>query len=166
MGVAVRIPKEVADMLEREARRRGKTLLQMLLEAAARSLDPETRVKLHLSLHETYLKEAREAARKGDQLQASEKYWGAVAALLNAIGELEGLPHYTHRDLKEIAARLTEKTGDPDYTRLFSSVETLHANFYHSFLGEKSFRVHQEDAERLVVKLRSYLERLAGQATQ
>jgi hypothetical protein len=38
------------------------------------------------------------------------------------------------KDLKEKSLYLTEKTGDPDYTRLFLSPEMLHANFYHNFL--------------------------------
>ncbi|MEM1610489.1 MAG: PaREP1 family protein [Sulfolobales archaeon] len=52
---------------------------------------------------------------------------------------------------------MTEKTGDPDYTRLFSSAETLHANFYHNFLTRKTFEVHREDALKLIEKLKRYL---------
>ena len=96
---------------------------------------------------------------KGDLVQASEKYWGAVTALLNAVGEVEGLPHYAHRDLKEITIHLSEKEGDPEYSRLFSSVETLHANYYHDFLRGKTFEAHVEDAEKLIERLKSYLEK-------
>ncbi|MBS7638461.1 hypothetical protein KEJ49_06240 [Candidatus Bathyarchaeota archaeon] len=71
------------------------------------------------------MREAEEFNSKGDLVQASEKYWGAAAALLNAVGEGLGLPHYTHRDPKEIAIHLTEREGDAEYTRLLSNVETL-----------------------------------------
>ncbi len=80
-----------------------------------------------------------------------------MTALLNIVGEKLGMPHYSHRDLREIASYLTEVTHDPEYTRLFSSVETLHANFYHGLLGKASFDVHREDAIKLINKLKTYL---------
>lgn len=39
--------------------------------------------------------------------QAGEKYWGAVTALLNAIGKALGMSHYRHRDCQFI------KNGNP-----------------------------------------------------
>ncbi len=157
MGGAVCIPEEVAAVLEREARRRGLSLLEFLLSCVADRLDPRSRVELYVGLHGRYLREARELAEERDLMQASEKYWGAVTALLSAIGEREDLPHYSHRDLKEITIYLTEKEGDPEYSRLFSSTETLHANSHHNFLKEKSFQAHREDTEKLIAKLRKYL---------
>lgn len=77
---------------------------------------------------------------------------GAVAALLNAAGEREGLPHYSHKDLKEISINLSEKEDDPECTRLFSSVETLRANYYHSFLKERTFNAHKRMARRGLLK--------------
>ncbi len=111
-----------------------------------------------MKLHGDYLRVAEELYAKGDLVQASEKYWGAVTALLNIVGEKLGMPpHYSHRDLREIASYLTEVTHDPEYTRLFSSVETLHANFYHGFLRKASFDAHREDAIKLINKLKTYL---------
>jgi hypothetical protein len=115
------------------------------------------RVELYLRLQEKLLRDAEELNSKGDLVQASEKYWGAVSSLLNAVGERENLPHYTHRDLKEIAIHLTEKEGDKEYTRLLSSAETLHANYYHNFLGKTSYDAHREDALRLIERLKKYL---------
>ena len=67
------------------------------------------------------------------------------------------MSHYSRRDLRELASYLTEVIHDPEYTRLFSSVEALHANFYHGFLGRESFDAHREDAIKLIMKLRTYL---------
>ena len=64
------------------------------------------------------------------------------------------LPHYSYRDLKEISIYLSEKENDPEYTRLFSRIETLHANFYHNSLKEKAFAMHKEDTEKLIAKLK------------
>ena len=155
--VSIEVSKEIYEFLIEIARRKGKSIEELIVESIAEKLDPRTRIELYIKLHEKYLREAKEFVEKNDLVQASEKYWGAVTALLNAIGEKEGLPHYTHKDLKEISLYLTEKEKDPEYTRLFSSVETLHANYYHNFLRPTTFNVHKEDAEKLIQKLRKYL---------
>jgi hypothetical protein len=164
MSVRERIPEEVIGIIEREARRRGLSLAEFLVNSVANELDPTARLKVYVKLHEKLLKEAEELSGKGDLVQASEKYWGAVTSLLNAIGEEEDLPHYTHKDLKEVSIYLSEKEGDPEYTRLFSSVETLHSNYYHAFLKEATFKAHVEDAQKLIEKLRRHLRGRLGEA--
>ncbi len=62
-------------------------------------------------------------------MQAGEKYWGAVTALLNAIAELRGWEHYSHRDYAVIIERLADELSDDELRALFDSVEKLHANF-------------------------------------
>ncbi|MEM4970304.1 MAG: PaREP1 family protein [Sulfolobales archaeon] len=155
---SINVPNELYTVLVEIARRRGMSVEDIIVEFLIERLDPRERFEMYVKLHEKYLKEAEELAARGDITQASEKLWGAIVRLLNAIGERERLPHYSHRDLKEISLYLTEKTGDPDYTRLFSSTETLHANFYHNFLTRKTFEIHREDALKLIEKLRRYLE--------
>lgn len=152
------LPEEVFQVIAEGARRLGISVEEFVIDAIANLLDPPRRVELYLRLHEKLLKDAEELNSKGDLVQASEKYWGVVAALLNAVGEREALPHYTHRDLKEIAIHLTEKMKDTEYTRLLSSVETLHANYYHNFLRRISYDAHREDALRLIERLKRYLE--------
>lgn len=156
--VSINIPNELYTVLIEIARRRGMSVEDVIVEFLIERLDPRERVEVYVKLHEKYLRKAEELAARGDITQASEKLWGAIVCLLSAIGERERLPHYSHRDLKEISLYLTEKTGDPDYTRLFSSTETLHANFYHNFLTRKTFEIHREDALKLIEKLRRYLE--------
>ena len=128
-----------------------------IADITAERLNHSHRVELYLKLDEEYLKSAEDLYVKGDLTQAGEKYWGAVNALLNIVGEKLGMSHYSRRDLRELASYLTEVTHDPEYTRLFSSAETLHANFYHGFLGKESFNAHREDVIKLIMKLRTYL---------
>ena len=158
MSTTIEIPKEIYEILRQEARKRGRTIEDLIIDLILKTADPPARIKAYKKLHEKYLEEAQKYLRKGDLVQASEKYWGAVTALLNAIGEKEGLPHYTHRDLKEISLYLTKKKKDPEYTRLFSSTETLHANYYHNFLDEETFNIHKEDAEKLIQKIKELLK--------
>lgn len=61
---------------------------EFIAELIAERLDPPRRIELYLKLHGDYLRAAEELYAKGDLAQASEKYWGAVTALLNVIAEM------------------------------------------------------------------------------
>jgi len=150
------IPAVVLSRLEEEARARGKFLAEVLLEKL--DLDPAAKAEAYLELHEKYLAEAEELYARGDLLQAGEKYWGAVAALLNAIGELLGVEHYSHRDYQLIIQQIYRDTRDVEIFRLFGMAERPHANFYHNFLDKETFDRHREDALALIEKLRRYLD--------
>jgi len=152
------VSKEIHELLTEVARRRGKSIEEVVVESIIRDLDPKARIEAYIKLHEKYLREAEELYSKANLAQAGEKYWGALTALLNAIGEREGLPHYTHRDLREIVESLTEKTRDPDYSRLFSSAEALHANSNHNFMSKLSFEAHRSDAIKLIQKTKELLK--------
>ena len=155
---SIEVSKEVYELLIEIARRKGKSVEEVIVESVVRILDPRARIEVYIKLHEKHLREAEELYSKGDLAQAGEKYWGALTALLNVVGEREKLPHYTHRDLREIVEYLTEKMRDPDYSRLFSSAEALHANFYHNFMSRLSFEAHRSDAIKLIQKIKEFLE--------
>ena len=156
--VSIEVSKEVYELLTEIAKSKGKSVEEVIVESVAKNLDPEARIEVYIKLHEKYLKEAEELYGKGDLAQAGEKYWGSLTALLNAVGEREELPHYTHRDLRGIVEHLTEKTRDPDYSRLFSSAEALHANFCHNFMSKLSFEAHKSDTIKLIQKIKEILK--------
>ena len=151
---SIKVPEEVYELISAIARRKAKSVEEVILEYVTKDVDPSVRIEVYTKLHEKYLKDAEELYAKGDLAQAGEKYWGAVTALLNAVGEKRGWSHYTHRDYAEIVERLSEELKQP-LGRLFASVERLHANYYHSFLTKVNFEAHREDALKLIQKLRS-----------
>jgi len=136
----------------------GRNIELFLAELLAQRLDPRERVEMYLKLSEDYLREAEELYAKGDLPQAGEKYWGAVAALLNAVGEALGLEHYSGRDYQLVIQRIYRDTRDVEVLRLFGMAERLHANFYHNFLDKETFDRPREDALALIEKLRRYLD--------
>lgn len=127
-----------------------------LADLLVERLDPPQRLELYVKLHEKYMAEAEELYSKGDLLQAGEKYWGAVAALLNAIAEKRGMPHYSHRDYAVLIDQLYEETSDEELLREFAMAERLHANF-HNFMGRKQFGTHRAAVLKLVGKLKALL---------
>ncbi|MEL9990654.1 MAG: PaREP1 family protein [Thermoproteus sp.] len=135
----------------------GRDLELFLADLLAQSLDPPRRVELYLRLYEKYLADAEELYSKGDLPQAGEKYWGAVTALLNAIAEIRGAPHYSHRDYAELIGQLYEETGDKELVMWFRMAEGLHANFYHNFMKAKEFELHRDAVLKLVERLKGFL---------
>jgi len=155
--VKIEVPEEIYHVLKKEASRKNKDILQLLIEKLI--VDPRDRALAYMKLHEKYLSEAEDYYKKGDLVQASEKYWGAICSLLNAIAELKGWEHYTHRDYNIIINNIARELGDVEIFRLFAMCKRLHANFYHNFLDKDSFKVHREDALKLVEILKEYVRR-------
>ncbi|MEM4732651.1 MAG: hypothetical protein QXF04_01595 [Candidatus Aenigmatarchaeota archaeon] len=83
--------------------------------------------------------------------QAGEKYWGAVTALLNAIGKALGMSHYSHRDCQFI------KNGNSGIL-IFKKAEGLHANT--TTMDKEVFEEHRKDVLSLIEKLRRCLSKL------
>lgn len=115
-----------------------------IADLVAERFDPPRGADVCLALSEDYLASAEELYAKGDLAQAGEKYWGAVAALLNAIGELRGWEHYSRRDYDVIIGRLYEETGDKSLLANFGMAERLHANFHHNFMEKEEFDAHRQ----------------------
>ncbi|WP_054842448.1 PaREP1 family protein [Vulcanisaeta distributa] len=133
---------------------------EFIIDIVTERLDPPRKVEVYLRLSEDYLKAADELYNKGDLVQAGEKYWGAIAALLNAIAELRGWDHYSHRDYDVIIGRLYKETKDKSILTNFRMAEGLHANFYHNFMDREEFEVHREAVFELIGKLREFLKNL------
>ncbi|RSN76516.1 PaREP1 family protein [Candidatus Methanodesulfokora washburnensis] len=154
MPAVIELPEEIYRALESRARALGKDIVDVAIDSMVNLLDPKTRVEVYLKLYEKYLSEAEELYKRRDLSQSGEKYWGAVAALLNAIAEKKGWPHYSHRDYADIVEKLSEELKEP-LGRLFASAERLHANYYHNFLTELNFEAHREDVLELLRKLKA-----------
>jgi hypothetical protein len=148
------VSEEVFALVTVVAKRKGKTVDELILEYVAKDVDPGVRIEVYMKLNERYLREAEELYASGDLAQAGEKYWGAVTALINAIAERRGWSHYSHRDYAEVIERLSEELKEP-LGRLFASVERLHANYYHNFLTKVNFDAHREDALKLMQLLKA-----------
>ncbi|MGC8542853.1 MAG: PaREP1 family protein [Vulcanisaeta sp.] len=136
----------------------NKDIEAYLADLIAERLDPQRRIEVYLKLHEDYLRAAEELYARGDLAQAGEKYWDAVTALLNAIAEVRGWEHYSHRDYDVIIEKLYGETKDKSLLINFRMAEGLHANFYHNFMTKESFETHREAVMELIGKLRELLK--------
>jgi len=110
-------------------------------------------------LADLYFDNYRKYSREKKYQKASEFLWGALNTIVYTLGLLiYGKKVRRHSEVKEIINRLASDFSDPEIAELFSlSAETLHANFYHDFLDEDSFKSHAKNMERLLEKLASIL---------
>ncbi|MEO0245725.1 MAG: PaREP1 family protein, partial [candidate division WOR-3 bacterium] len=107
-----------------------------------------------------YLQEAEKLYKEGDLSQAGEKYYGAVAELLKAIGEKRGWEHKGHIPRRKIILKLDDEYPELNLWLLYKSVETLHQNFYENDLTEEMFDEDKKNAETLISYLEKILEKL------
>ena len=91
----------------------------------------------------------------GDFVQASEKFWRAVAQALKAIAEDRGWNHSSHAHFCVIVRNLVDETGDHQLVDLFGAADMLRMNFYEHWFEEIEMR-------RLVPKVRELLDQLAA----
>lgn len=70
-----------------EARKLNLSEEELILNAVYEylKLDPESRVDIHLSLADKYLKDAEDLIKKEDYVQASEKAWRAIGMMKKRI---------------------------------------------------------------------------------
>ena len=107
----------------------------------------------HMEVSRRFIRQAQEELANGDFLQASEKAWGAAARALKAVAEREGLRHQSHRDLVLVIGFLVDTTGQQELRRGFQVAESLHANFYESWMSENLVRSSIFDVVQLVTRL-------------
>jgi hypothetical protein len=107
----------------------------------------------YMALNGKYLEDADRLLAEGDYAQASEKYWGAVATLLKAIATKRRWRHGGHRELWDVIGRLSRESGGEEIGRLFSVAESLHANFYETWMPPHIVEDHARQAHVLLEKL-------------
>ena len=90
----------------------------------------------HINTAKQFLADSDREFLDGDELQASEKLWGAASHAVMAIAEQRGLPYRNHKELKILTQRLADEYEDPFLRSGFSIAEKFHANFYHGFMED------------------------------
>ena len=151
------VPEPIASTIMEEARRVGVPPETLLANKLTRDMDPKKRIEVYIDLFKKFLDEARSYAEKGDIVQASEKYWGAITSLLNIVGELKSMPHNKHSDYWDIVEVIATEAGGR-IIDLYGVAERLHANFYHNFIRQENFEHYKMRVEELIEMLKQYIE--------
>lgn len=102
----------------------------------------------HARIALDFLEESDREFAIGDQLQASEKLWGAATHALMAVAMRQGRRLGSHNSFRDTAERLSDEHDDPTIEYGFAHAERFHRNFYHDDIGDYELdalrrRVHE-----------------------
>ena len=124
-------------------------------------MEPDTQESnKHAELSQWCLGQAENYLQAGNNIQASEKGWGAAAQALKAIAEERGWNHNSHTLIVDVAQQVTYEENRPDLIRLFGTAQALHTNFYEDWLSSDTVSIYLEDVKKLLPEL----ERIRGVA--
>ncbi len=100
-----------------------------------------------------FLEKADRHFAEGDQIQASEKLWGAAAQAIMAVSLERGWPHTSHPAMKRAAERLAEEHADPLIASKFSVAEKYHRDSYHLFMEDEEWTTDRPKVRDLVARV-------------
>ena len=75
--------------------------------------EPDMTSTEHIETAKQFLADSDREFLDGDELQASEKLWGAASHAVMAIAEQRGLSYGSHREMKILAQALADEYDDP-----------------------------------------------------
>ena len=113
----------------------------------------EDRVRVALG----FLEDAEREFAAGDNMQASEKLWGAATQAVMAIAVERSWPYGSHTALRIAVRRLAEEYDDRSIRIGFGFAEKFHANFYHGFMDELQIEDEQPEVVEFVRRVTSLL---------
>ena len=97
--------------------------------------------------------QADDYLRNRNNIQASEKGWGAAAQALKAIAEERGWNHGGHGRIVDVAQQVADEQDRLDWITLFGVAQALHTNFYEDWLGSDTVTIYLDDVKKLLPEL-------------
>jgi hypothetical protein len=107
----------------------------------------------HARMATEFLEKADRHYAEGDQIQASEKLWGAAAHVIMSLSLKRGWPHTSHPAMKRAAERLSEEHNDPLVAAEFGVAEKYHRDFYHLFMEDEEWSTDRPKVQDLVSRV-------------
>ena len=118
----------------------------------------------HIQTAKDFLDAAEREFIAGDELQGSEKLWGAASHAVMAAAIRRGWNSGSHRALKEATYKLADEYHDQSLRSNFTTAEKFHANFYHGFMEAFEISGDRPLVREFVERLLN-LESVNGQVT-
>ncbi len=86
----------------------------------------------------------------GDDLQGSEKLYGATTHVVSALAQQRGWQYRSHRSMKNAAFRLADEYDDPLVLAGFLAAERFHIHFFHQDLEDYEIELNRPVVHRFV----------------
>ena len=94
----------------------------------------------------------------GDQLQGSEKLYGAATQAVIAICQQRGWRYKSHRAMQQAVSELARENNDPFISAGFFAAERFHENFFHDNLEDYQIEANRPDVQQFVARLLTLLQ--------
>ena len=107
----------------------------------------------HVQTALAFLEASDREFEAGDDLQASEKLWGAATHALRAAAMPQGQPTGSNRDLRLAAKWLASQRSDPAILLGFKAAERFRTNYCHGFMEEDEIADGRQEVHGLVERL-------------
>ena len=107
----------------------------------------------HARTARSFLEQADHEFEIGDELQGSEKMWGAARHAIAAVAQERGWDFGKHGAIRSAVRRLADEREDAMLDAGFLAARQFHANFSHGFMLE-------DDIERGRVIVRDSVDQL------
>ena len=105
----------------------------------------------HVRTARSFLEQADREFEIGDELQGSEKMWGAARHAIAAVAQERGWDFGKHGAIRSAVRRLADEREDAMLDAGFLAARQFHANFSHGFMLE-------DDIERGRVIVRDFVD--------
>ena len=90
----------------------------------------------HIELARKFLRDSEQEFDSGDELQGSEKLWGATSQAVTAVAKRRGWRFGKSNHRGRVVDRLVEESDETVLEAEFAVAQKFHANFYHDFMEE------------------------------
>jgi len=159
VSVTLRLPRAIAEEIERRASEAGVSIEEYLLDITTRDIDPVTAAEKYIVSAQQLLDEAANGLAKGNLRQASEKIWGACALAVKAHAlAKKGTRLESHRDLWVYKNEIAKELGG--WVRIaFKLADSMHRNFYEDWATREDVEDVLKEVERLVRAIAESIER-------
>ena len=107
----------------------------------------------HAQTAREFLDDAAIELASGDELQGSEKLWGAASHAIMAVAQQREWPYGNHRAMVNAARRIADETNDDGLRAGLAAAQTFHANFYHGFMEHEDMEPNAELVRRFVDRM-------------
>jgi hypothetical protein len=100
-----------------------------------------------------FLEDSDREFAAGDELQGSEKLWGAASHAVMAVATQRGWDHRAHQAMKNAVQLLNDETGDDALGGGFAAAEKFHKNFYHNEMEDFEIEIDRPQVRRFVARV-------------
>ncbi len=109
----------------------------------------------YAALSQRLIRKAETELERGDEHQAAEKAWGAVATAVKSVAESRGWFHNQHDLIRAALGELVDEFNRTELHPLFHTAESMHTNFYEDWMTEDEVKIGIGRAKRLLQELQA-----------